>query len=142
MALVRLTFGLPKNGWVEVHLSIGGNSIEFYASDVPNNPVQQLVDALALSAKGLEATVWWHLEPDGYYFKFSPLQLQVQFQCSFASASKESSQSEVALVVASKEEVLLPVWRALRSFQSFCPDEHDWPSVNFEGLEKIREVLR
>ncbi|MFI8619170.1 hypothetical protein ACIGHN_27090 [Acidovorax sp. NPDC077693] len=142
MALVHLAFGQPKHGWVEVHLSIGGKSIEFVASDVPNNPMQQLVDALALSSRGLEATVWWHLEPDGYYFKFSPLQSQVQLECTFAAASKNSSESEVASVVGSREGVLLPIWRALRFFQSLCHDARDWPPVSFEGLENSREVLR
>ena len=142
MALVSLKFGQPKSGWVEVHLSIGVKAIEFVGSDVPNNPLQQLIDALALSSRGLEASVWWHLEPDGYYFKFTPSGSDVELQVLFAPESKESAQSEVARVVGSKGSVLLPIWRALRSFSSLNPDEEDLPLVSVEGLERIRELLR
>jgi hypothetical protein len=142
MAPVRLKLGKPKNGWIEVHLSVGGKAIEFFGSDVPNNPLQELVDALVLSSRGLEASVWWHLEPDGYYFQFAPSGSDVELRVLFAPESKEGSQSEIVRVVASRESVLLPIWRALRSFQSQSPGEEDWPLVSAEGLESMREALR
>jgi hypothetical protein len=143
MPLLKLSFAEPRNGWVLVSLSVGAKEIEFSASDVPNNPIEELVSAVFDVFGNREATVWWHLEPGGYYFEFSPAQDQLQLRVLFAEGSHRGQRrTEVASVRGSKPEILLPLWRALRQFQSFGAVEPHWPEVRYGMLETFGERLR
>jgi len=141
MTMFRISLANPEQGWVPVRVEIGAEVFEFVGSDVPNNPIQELVDALAKAAKGLEATVWWHLEPDGYYFKLEPSARGMRFHLLIARGSKESAKSVCASAEGSKEEILLPIWRSLRRFQSLGVIEPDWPPVQFKALEGLKVLL-
>jgi hypothetical protein len=141
-AALKLTFGEPHHGWLPIHLEVGSHVIEFVASDVPNNPVQQPVDALAYAVRGEAAEVWWHLEPDGYYFRFSPSPTGVELRVLYSHHSVAQAQSEVASALGKNAEVLLPIWRALRGFEAEAYSEPHWPPVEFEKMVLIREVFR
>jgi hypothetical protein len=137
----RISLEKPEHGWVPVRVEIGAEVFEFDGSDVPNNSIQELVDALSKSARGLEATVWWHLEPDGYYFKLEPSARGMQFHLQFANGSKESTKTLCASAEGSREEILLPIWRSLRRFQSLGATEPHWPPVEFKALEGLKVLL-
>ena len=49
---MKFEIGRPDHGWVAVCIQIDGQSIEFDASDVPNDPVACLVRAISDRAKG------------------------------------------------------------------------------------------
>jgi hypothetical protein len=132
----------PRNGWVSVSLCIGSEELEFSASDVPNNPIEELIGAMLDVSVNREATVWWHLEPDGYYFELSPIQEQVQLRVLFAEHSRRDRRREVACIAGSKQDILLPLWRGLRQFQSFDVMEPHWPGVRYGALEEFGEQLR
>jgi hypothetical protein len=142
MSLLNLTFGTPIYGWLPVRFEAGSNVVEFPASDVPNNPIQNLIEALENALQGAEASVWWNQEPDGYYFKFLPNKEEIEFQVLFAVDSKENAQSEVAAVKGDKAQVLLPIWRALRKFESCHSVEPHWPHVDYSRLALIKERLK
>ena len=138
----RCSFGKPHHGWLPIQIVSETGAITFIASDVPNNPVQDLIDAVEATCQGFTATVWWHLEPDGYYFKFTPTANDVDISILFAESSQEHLQTEIARFKGSKERILLPLWRELRKLEAAHPVEPHWPPVNFNKLSKIREKLR
>ena len=144
---LQLGLGRPCHGWLPVRLAVGGQVIEFEASDVPQDPVEALVDALALAARDVASTVWWHLEPDGYFFDFQPLP-QVPGTCRlgvcFAPGSSRALAAEVASVSGDKTAILLPLWRALRQFQTLATDPLHWPPTTAltPSLQALREDLR
>lgn len=142
MSLLNLTFGTPTHGWLPVRLEVGSSVVEFDASDVPNNPIQNLIEALENALDGSEAFVWWNQEPDGYYFKFLPSSEEIEFQVLFAVDSRINAQSEVAIVKGDKAQVLLPIWRALRKFESCHSVEPHWPPVDYSRLALIKEKLK
>jgi hypothetical protein len=122
-------------------LCVGEQHIEFVASDVPNNPIQELADALDLAVRGIHAQVWWHLEPDGYFMRFAPVGDEVLFQLDFASCSERKCATPVLTLRGSRAEVLLPFWRFLREFQSHAYTAPHWPSVRYEHLLAIKAKL-
>lgn len=142
MTLLKLSFAEPRNGWLSVSLNVGSKEFEFSASDVPNNPVEDLCNALFDVFANRGAGVWWHLEPDGYYFQFSSAEGQVQLRVFFARGSDRQQRTEVASVCGSKEEILLPLWRALRKLQSLRAVKPHWSEVRYGMLESFGEKLR
>jgi hypothetical protein len=137
-----IAFGVAQNGWLSLHVKAGSVELEFSGSDVPNNPVQELIDALANAAAGVDGAVWWHLEPDGYYFQFSPMQDNVRLQVFYESFQQQTKQkTEVASVISSKQQVLLPIWRALRKLETTQLAEPHWPPVDFSRITAIKESL-
>ena len=131
----------PSHGWLTLQLRVGDRCIEIDASDVPNNPVQDLADALDLAARGLRGQVWWNLEPDGYFMSFEPVGDALRFQLDFAPCSERRSATTVLAFQGARSETLLPFWRFLRAFQSRAYAASDWPAVNYERLPAIKTNL-
>ena len=69
-APVTVTYEPPEHGWVKLRLTIVDREIEIDASDVPNNPVQELAVAVREMSEGRNASVWWHLEPRWFVMSF------------------------------------------------------------------------
>ena len=142
MPAVKLTFTSPTHGWLPTRIELMNEVLEFVASDVPNNPIEELCSAVSSAAAGREGEVWWHLEPDGYFFEISGANGGARLRILFSEHSISSPKIEVASVTGTKAEVLLPLWRALREFESFNTQEPHWPRIELVGLEELREILR
>lgn len=132
----------PEHGWVPVRLTVDDIDIEFVASDVPNDPVAELISALHSAVVGHPAHVWWHLEPDGWYFEFEPLDSLIQLRVLFARHSQSTQAQEILRVEGSREEVLVPLWRGLRRFETYDPAPPHWPKVPAQDLQKLTEALK
>jgi len=57
MKIISIRYDPPMNGWLRLFLNVGVHQVVMDASDVPNNPVQELIDALDNIANGRKATV-------------------------------------------------------------------------------------
>ena len=79
MSHFKLSFAKPQNGWLPTTLKVDRKIIEFCASNVPNNPIEELIYCLSRTLNNLESSVWWHLEPGGYFFYFKPDNDRLQF---------------------------------------------------------------
>jgi len=141
MQRIRIQHTPPSHGWVSLRLSVGDQSVAIDASDVPNNPIQDLVDAIDLVACGVHSQVWWHLEPDGYFMRFEPIGNDVLFRLDFAPRSERRLAEPVLSLRGSRAEVLLPFFRFLREFQSHAYREPHWPEVHYERLFAVKAQL-
>ena len=124
-----------------LRLTAGEKTVVIDASDVPNNPLQDLVVALEAAAAGTESSVWWHLEPDGYFTTFKPIGTEVQFNLEFATRSERRLAEHIASACGSKAEILLPFWRFLRDFESHSYQEPHWPSIDFSRMQFIKTSI-
>jgi hypothetical protein len=122
-------------------LTAGDKAVVIDASDVPNNPLQELVAALEAAASGKESSVWWHLEPDGYFTNFKPEGSEVQFNLELATRSERRLAESIISVRGSKAEVLLPFWRFLRDFESQSYREPNWPKLDFSRMQGIKASI-
>ena len=127
--MLKLHFEPPQHGWMMVRLDVEDAFLEFVAADVPTNPIHELADALRMIPEGHPAEVWWHLEPEGYFFVFEPVGDEVAFTVYYAEDSEEEERRELATLRGTPKEVLLPFWRALKEFQAFGADEPHWPPL-------------
>lgn len=131
----------PSHGWLALKLKVNEHTIKIDASDVPNNPMQELLFALDNAAHGMEASVWWNLEPDGYFMRFTPVGSEVEFALDFAIRSERAQSRPVLSARGSRSTVLLPFWRFVRDFQSRSYQEPHWPSVNYERIHAVKLSL-
>ena len=127
-----------------VTLTVGAQVVEIDASDVPNKPVADLLDALDLATYGTPSRVWWHLEPDGYFMYFTPDGHRVHFRIDFApdSDSKSARVHTVAETSGSRVQVLLPFWCFVRNFQSRAYAEPHWPPDDFERIGVVKARIK
>lgn len=138
MQRITLKHEAPSHGWLPLRLDVSGQSVKINASDVPNNPIQELVEALDKAASGTQSCVWWHLEPDGYFMDFIPADEEIEFKLSFATGSERIRSQEVTSATGSRAEILLPFWRFLREFQSRSYAEPHWQAVDYRRILAIR----
>lgn len=138
---IRIRHEPPSHGWLPIHLSLNGQDVLIVASDVPNNPIQELLEALESAAHGRYASVWWHLEPDGYFMRFVPIGDEIKLLLEFAPGSIARRAEEVLCLQGTRVEVLLSFWRFVRDFQSRSYSEMDWPSVDYSRIRLIREAI-
>ena len=139
---MKFEIGSPEHGWVNIKISHNEIEIEFESSDVPNNPILELILAIESTLNGIDASVWWHLEPGGYYFKFTILGSELALEVLYSTNSVESQAQSVLVVNGSYYELLIPFWRALRKFETANYNEPHWPTVEFSSLEPIELRLK
>lgn len=135
---LKLTFDVPKHGWLPCEIWYGENLIEFEASDVPNNPVADLVESLWKAIRGETSEVWWHLEPAGYYFLFEPNGKELIFKLLFSPDSKIPSKRTIFGTSVNLKTVLMMFWRSVKKIDSFAGSDTDWSNIDEDDLEKLK----
>ena len=101
-----------------------------------------MIDALDAISHGHAARIWWHLEPDGYFLYFKPVQEQIMLRIDFAPESATVRSREVLTFEADARTVLLPFWRFARKFQSGDHREPHWPEVDYRALDGIAHRIK
>jgi hypothetical protein len=139
---IQVSYEPPQHGWLTLTILVNGQAVEIDASDVPNNPVEDLLTALDLAANGIPSSVWWHLEPDGYFMYFTPNDGGVHFKLVFATKSKSALARDIMEIHGSPAQVLLPFWRFVRDFQSHAFPEPHWPHTDFERILDVKDRIR
>jgi hypothetical protein len=141
MQLIRINHLAPSHGWLKLNLTLGAKNLEINASDVPNNPIQDLITALDIASRGADSFVWWHLEPAGYFLYFHSVADEVRLKLDYADNSERSHAENIVTLQGSKERILLPFWRFVRKFQSYRYQEPDWPALDYRLLAEIKSRL-
>ena len=142
MNKLKVHLGKPEHGWVPVSVEHNSNKIEFHGSDVPNNPIQDLNDALYKITSGETSEVWWHLEPAGYFFIFEKSNNKITLRVLYADDYEISEAKEVMKVEGSLESVIIPMWRGLKEFLSYNPTEPHWPEVPTNEIINLGKKLK
>ena len=141
MSDLKLNLERPEHGWVPVKLECQDKVIEFESSDVPNNPIQGLIDALWKIICGDSSEVWWNLEPDEYFFTFERNNDNIIFRVFFAENSEEYNRREILCVEGEINKIVLPMWRGLKRFLLFNAVEQHWPEISSKEVIKLGDVL-
>ena len=141
MSPITVRFDPPSHGWLTLYVGVGERTFCIDAADMPNNPVQALVDALDLAASHKASSVWWNLEPGSYWMEFVPQGERVAFRLRYAKQGDATKATTQATLLGSRDEVILPFWRFLQAFQTARFAEPDWPDVHFERMACIGEWL-
>ncbi len=142
---MKLKFGKPNHGWLPVKIESMEWAVEFESSDVPEDPLYQLIDGLCKVLNSSEAEVWWHLEPAGYFFNLSRAKDKYKLDISFSMDSRADNREDIKSLTGDFDEVILPVWRGLKDFYSrkySSPHWPDEPTVDMSALNSKIKLLR
>ena len=142
MNKLELRFEEAEHGWLPVCLDAADEKIEFITSDVPNNPVQGLVNSIWASLRGDSSEVWWHLEPDGYFFTFVPEGENVQLEVFYSADSSKNKRESKLIYKGNLQETMLVLWRGIKEFDSHGPKEPHWPPLDTDDLVKLGKKLK
>jgi hypothetical protein len=145
MPAPALSFGTPSGGWLPVRLEVDGQALEFAASDVAEDPLEQLCNALLDVAVGRSSKTEWFLEPDRYEFNFAPSKAQVTLEIDLVERRTSNlselpeKRSRVLSWSGTSESIVISFWRAVKKFQHSSATEKEWlpfPSALFSKLEQ------
>jgi len=141
---LKCKLGVPQHGWLPILLTYGDFRLEMDVSDVPVNSVDLLVHSLSRVIDGLESDVWWHLEPASYTFSFSPKEMdKFSFGVSFLDGSVGDEKSQhIFECTGSRDEIILPFWRAVMEFASHSYTEPEWPAIDELALTRLTTKIR
>ncbi|NVO30710.1 hypothetical protein [Hymenobacter lapidiphilus] len=138
---IRVSFEQPSHGWLPVKFSSNDFRLDIDASDVPINPVYLLYRAILDVVDGIEARVWWHLEPTGYYFDFS--QPQSRLYCLVIKYQPNGRAQEFLYeTTGTATEIILPFCRAIKKLASYEHEEHDWPKLEEKQLASLDSIIK
>ena len=138
---LKVEFGQPEHGWLPVDIQLRDFKLNFEASDVPINPIDQLILALSEITKGIKAEVWWHLEPSGYYFDFDKLDSSYILTILFEKAVNTDKEI-VFQIEGSYEALILPFFRAIKKFVSLAYDEPHWPKTAEIEIKQLTYLVK
>lgn len=110
-----------------VRLAVGDGVLTFDVSNVSNHVIEELFDAVAMTAAGYGGTVWWHEEPAGYWLELSAVDDdRVRLRVLHREQEADRPGRELQDITGSRRDILLPLWRGLRQFASFSCEPVDW----------------
>lgn len=137
IAPITVTYDPPEHGWLKLRLTIADKELEIEASDVPNNPVQELAVAMREINEGCNSSVWWHLEPEWYVMSFSHVLEGIRLEIEHIESSDDVTTKQ-SIVVYSGADVLSPFLVFLQDFRSMGFAEPNWPEVDWRPLDQLR----
>ena len=138
---LQVKFGVPEHGWLPVTVIAPGFELELDASDVPVNSVELLVSALILTLEGVESEVPWFLEPDSYLFSFRPKDAEFSFRIEYKDYRRPIAKPKYE-VDGNFTTIILPFYRAIKSFASYHYAEPHWPELDLRSINKLSELVR
>lgn len=138
---LKIEFGIPSNGWLPVEIHHGDFYLAFVASRVPENPIEPLISNLIHVSAGIPSEMFWHLEPEGYWFEFSNAEKGYQIRISSAE-NVRAKRVAIYSVAGTDEEIILPVYRAIKKFHAAGHDDPHWPRTSDARIQKLRTTLK
>ena len=138
--MLTIRFGEPCHGWLPVVIKYGDITEEFLSSNIPVDSVTALWDIINSAISGVGGEVWWHLEPSGYYLSITKEKDMYFVDLKFSEKSRTDDRDDVFNFVGSFEEVILPIWRAIKEFYSHKYD--GWDCVPPERLRSLDDQIK
>ena len=140
---IECKFGVPHHGWLPVKIFIGDFWLDMEASDVPENPLNNLISSLIHALSGFESEAYWELEPANYYFIFTPRGGDnYKFSIFFAEdGSIESERQHIFEISGNRNEIILPLWQAIKEFLAHPYSEPHWPETDKAEVDRLTTLI-
>ena len=136
---IELNLGIPQNGWLPIDFKSGEFKLEFTSSKIPENPTDNMCDALILCLKGAEAEFRWNVEPDIYFFKLKPN--DNLFNLSISKSDGSEIQNLIFELNGDFNSIILPMYRTLKKFNTLEYGESDWIKLDRTQLDKLTQLV-
>jgi hypothetical protein len=150
---LKVKFADPCAGWLGLEISTPREQFNAAVSFTPNDFVLELTTALSLSLQGMDGTAIASCEPNTYEFTFVPSRLADAVRLKIMEyrdwKRRPSEGIAVLSVQASRREVILPFWRALRALEGRITREcyleafrRDFPGDCLQRVSQMIDALR
>jgi hypothetical protein len=139
---VIITFGTPTHGWLPVEFKAGSLSLDFGASAVLNEPLEELYNSIKRLLEHKTGEVTWWLEPHTYFFYFERTGAK-DFRLTVTEAVHLDKEKKQLMVLnGSYKELIAPMRRALLAFCDLDYEKRHWPvSFNKADIENLPKGL-
>lgn len=140
---INLEFGIPRHGWLLTNFSYKDIVLELDISDVPVNPMTQLCDALIEINKGIAepSRIIWHLEPYCYYLQLR--KLDHRYMVIILESDEFNSPTKMTTEISGTfEEIILPLYRALKKFWSKSYSPPHWEALDSKRIEELTLLIK
>lgn len=117
----KLKFGDISHGWLTVEFEAKGRNIQFDASDVPIDSVEQFISACCEILEGRsQSRSTWFLEPTEYEttFQLEGNELVFTIEDSGPNGIKKNQPEQLLQFRATPKEIIKPIMEALRDLQT------------------------
>ncbi|UWX53726.1 hypothetical protein NYZ99_11260 [Maribacter litopenaei] len=140
MSKLELTFGMPNSGWLPTKLKTSDIALTFNASNIPENPIDQLCESLILALNGIETEMNWDLEPESYIFGLKPSGKEIDFNI-LKSGGLTKKRTLIYKLNGDFQSVILPMYRSLKKFNSLEYKKTDWTKIDQTKLDKLTKLV-
>lgn len=114
--------------------------LDLDVSDVPVNPLDELCSALITILQGNAAEMGWYLEPTWYYFRFEISKEAITLVILYGEYYS-SKTDEKLRVMGTFESLLLPIYRALKSFAT-TDYGFDGPTISPVRIKQLTKLVK
>ena len=128
---IIIEFGIPIHGWLPVNFNLNEFHLNFEASDVLNNPIEELYNAITkLQDKESRQITWW-LEPAAYIFEIEKKGKNLTFEITQTENLHKQSAPKKSLlkITAEEEQIIIPFRKALKLFCSQTYENNNWSYI-------------
>lgn len=126
---ISIELGTPEHGWLPVDFHYKDFHLDFAASDVLNDPTEELYYAVTkLQDNEVRRTTWW-LEPGAYFFDFERKgQVYTLTIIETDDLHDETAENKQLMKITGEEDLVIKPFRiVLRQFSSQTYEENHWP---------------
>ena len=138
---LKVEFGQPQHGWLPIKIISGNFTLQFRASNIPLNPIDQLVYALCGIVQGTKTELWWNLEPARYYFEFKKIDQLYAF-CIFFAEQDYNDKEFIYEIQGDFKIIILPFYRALQKFFARPFDKTHWPKTGEAEMNRLVQLVK
>ncbi|TQI71115.1 barstar (barnase inhibitor) [Gramella sp. Hel_I_59] len=122
------------NNWYSIKIEDESFVFEFYASGIPENPINNLCQNLILTINGFDTTSRFNLEPQVYILKLKIN--QNQYYLEIFNPKKDNS---IFSKSGNFEKIILPIYRGIKKLTSINNSSEE---INFEKVKKLENLVR
>lgn len=141
--MLKIEFEAPEHGWMPVKIIYQDTEEYFDVSDVPIDPISQLMQVLDSAITGGGGEVWWHLEPAGYYLNLHAENSKFSVKLEYSVNSMKPTRETIFEYVGDFQETIIPIWRSLSKLQSYNWAEFTVPEKAMDTITKqIKEIQK
>jgi len=144
---VKLKFGGPEHGWLDMTLSCGEFQLKLDISDVPVDSLDLMrIAILNLSneyynAYGIQEVIL-HLEPTCYYLDFERNNENYRISISTSEDYNNGKKTHLHSISGTFNDIIMPVYRGLMEFYSFNYQEPNWRATDRRLIEKLKAEIK
>ncbi|MBP7808149.1 MAG: hypothetical protein KA163_02540 [Bacteroidia bacterium] len=128
---LSISFGTPEHGWLPVDLNFGDYNINFDASDVLNDPVNELCETILGLQNNKSGEITWWLEPGAYFFllekKDQSFTLTISETDDLHPDHGEIDRKLIKTITGDYKQIVTPFKSAIKQFCAQVYEEKHWP---------------